>query len=261
MPDPDAPEPAAAEPDAADDPPEPVPSPVPAGRAGRLVRRWVPEDLRTARWDPGRRGALLLVAVAAAAAVVAALGVWRDRPVPEPVPALAVITESALAPGSGPPTSVPTATPGPAELVVSVVGRVERPGLVRVPDGARVADALDAAGGVLPDTDLTALNLARRLTDGEQLLVGIAPPLGLPVPPDPGAATAAGGAPTAGGPLDLNTATLEQLDALPGVGPVTAQAVLDWRAEHGRFTAVEQLREVPGIGESRFGQIEDLVRV
>ncbi|MGH3905283.1 MAG: helix-hairpin-helix domain-containing protein, partial [Pseudonocardiaceae bacterium] len=145
-------------------------------------------------------------------------------------------------------------------VVVSVVGKVARPGLVRVPDGSRVADALEAAGGALPGTDLVALNLARRLSDGEQLLVGVAPPPGQPVQGGVVGAPA-GAAPTAAPMVDLNTATLEQLDTLPGVGPVTAQRILDWRAAHGRFTSVDQLREVDGIGEVRFSKLKELVRV
>ncbi len=200
--------------------------------------------------------------VAALAAVLAAIGVWWDRPVPEPVPALPVLP--AVAPAAE--VAAGAAAPGPAaELVVSVVGRVVRPGVVRVPDGARVADALDAAGGPLPETDLTALNLARRLGDGEQLFVGIAAPPGVPADSGAAGAPAPAGGPSApaGGTaaVDLNTATLEQLDTLPGVGPVTAQRILDWRAANGRFTAVEQLREVDGIGEARYAKLKDLVRV
>lgn len=223
-------------------------------RIGRLVRRWAPAPLREARWDPGRHGALMLSAVAALAALLAALGVWWDRPVPEPVPALPILP--AAAPAS--PTSGVGAPGG--ELVVSVVGRVVAPGLVRVPDGARVADALDAAGGPLPGSDLSLLNLARRVADGEQLLVGIAPPPGQPVDGGVLGAPAPGGAVTAR-PVDLNTATLEQLDTLPGVGPVTAQRILDWRAANGRFSSVDQLREVDGIGEVRFAKLKDRVRV
>jgi competence protein ComEA len=219
-------------------------------RGGRLVQRWVPGPLRDARWEPGRPGALILSLVAALAAVVAAVGVWRERPVPEPAPVLPVVTATAARASSVPPP------PGAAhEVVVSVVGRVARPGLIRLPDGTRVADALAAVGGALPGTDLMGLNIARRLSDGEQLLVGVAPPPGQP------AGDVASGTPGASRAVDLNTATLEQLDGLPGVGTVTAQRILDWRAAHGRFTSVDQLREVSGIGQARLAHLKGLVRV
>jgi competence protein ComEA len=220
-------------------------------RGGRLVRRWVPGPLRDARWEPGRPGALVLSLVAALAAVIAAVGVWRERPVPEPAPVLPLVTAAAAA--------APSATPSPgaaAEVVVSVAGRVARPGLIRLPDGARVADALSSVGGALPGTDLMGLNIARRLSDGEQLLVGVAPPPGQPVD----GATSASAAGTSR-KVDLNAATLEQLDVLPGVGRVTAQRILDWRAAHGRFRSVDQLREVSGIGPARLARLKDLVGV
>jgi competence protein ComEA len=217
-------------------------------RRGRLVQRWVPAPLRDARWEPGRPGALLLSLVAALAAVVAAVGVWRERPVPEPAPALPLLTTAAARVPSAPPAAEAQ------EVVVSVVGRVARPGLIRLPDGTRVADALAAVGGALAGTDLMGLNLARRLSDGEQVLVGVAPPPGQPAS---GASGNSGGS----GPIDLNAATLEQLDGLPGVGTVTAQRIVDWRVAHGRFTSVDQLREVSGIGQARFGQLKKLVRV
>ncbi len=219
-------------------------------RGGRLVRRWIPEQLREARWEPGRPGALALSLVAALAALIAAVGVWRERPVPEPTPALPLVTADTA---PGPSATAPPAAP---EVVVSVAGRVARPGLIRLPDGTRVADALTAAGGPLPGTDLMGLNIARRLSDGEQLLVGVAPPPGQPVD---GAAPST--APDTSRKVDLNTATLQQLDVLPGVGPVTAQRILDWRAAHGRFTSVDQLREVTGIGQARLARLKDLVRV
>ncbi|HEX2297009.1 MAG TPA: ComEA family DNA-binding protein, partial [Pseudonocardiaceae bacterium] len=246
--------PSAAGPSAAG-PDEPT-GPAAPLRAGRLVRRWVPASLREARWEPGRSGALMLSLVAALAAVLAAVGVWRDRPVPVPAPPLPLLTPAqATVPASPSPAA-------PPELVINVVGKVARPGLVRIPDGSRVADALTAAGGALPGTDLVTLNLARRVADGEQVLVGVAPPPGQPVDGSPPPPAAAGEAPAAASPLvDLNTATLEQLDALPGVGPVTAQRIVDWRTAHGRFTSVDQLREVSGIGEARFARLKDLVRI
>lgn len=235
----------------------PIPeSPIPS-RGGRLIRRWVPAPLQDARWEPGRSGAIMLSSVAALAAVVAAIGVWWERPVPEAAPVLPLVTTAAAGALSAP---VTPGGPGVThELVISVVGRVVRPGLIRLSEGTRVADALTAAGGALPDTDLMALNLARRLSDGEQLLVGVAPPPGQFALPAGGAAAS----PSSGPPqaLDLNTATLEQLDGLPGVGKVTAQRILDWRAAHGRFTSVGQLREVSGIGQARLTKLRDLVRV
>jgi competence protein ComEA len=232
-------------------------------RVQRWLARWLPASWAGARWDPGRRGALALAAVAAVAAVVAAVGVWAERPVPEPVPSLPLV---AGAPPAGPvlPVAAPVDT-GP--LVVSVSGRVARPGLVRLAPGSRVGDAVDAAGGATPDADLTGLNLAARVTDGEQVVVGV------PTPVTPPAGAAAGGAApgsgggsggaggAAGGRVDLNTATLEQLDQLPGVGPVTAQRILEWRTQNGRFAAVEQLQEVSGIGDARFATLRDLVSV
>ncbi|MGH3548754.1 MAG: ComEA family DNA-binding protein [Pseudonocardiaceae bacterium] len=218
-------------------------------RGGRLVQRWVPAPLRDARWDPGRPGALALSLVAALAAVVAAVGVWRERPVPEPAPALPLVTAAVARLPSAPPV-------GEAhEVVVSVVGRVVRPGLIRLPDGTRVADALAAVGGPLPGTDLMGLNIARRLSDGEQLLVGVAPP------PGQLAGSTASGSSGGPGPIDLNAATVEQLDGLPGVGAVTAQRIVDWRAAHGRFTSVDQLHQVSGIGQAKFGQLKNLVRI
>lgn len=138
-----------------------------------------------------------------------------------------------------------------------MAGKVRRPGLVTLPTGARVADALRAAGGARPGVDTTALNLARPLVDGEQIVVGIPTLAGNP--PE----TPAGSSPTAGVPVlvDLNTATMEQLDTLPGVGPVTAQAILDWRAEHGAFTTVDELLEVDGIGDATLADLRDLVTV
>ena len=128
---------------------------------------------------------------------------------------------------------------------------------MRVSPGSRVADVLEAAGGPLPDADLSGVNLARKVGDGEQVAIG--------VPPAPDAGSGAGdrreGGSGPAGPLDLNAATVEQLDALPGVGPVTAQRIVEWRTRNGRFATVDQLREVEGIGERRLGQLRELVRV
>ncbi|WP_332663473.1 helix-hairpin-helix domain-containing protein, partial [Aeromicrobium sp.] len=128
-----------------------------------------------------------------------------------------------------------------AELIVDVVGKVRKPGIVTVPKGSRVYQAIEAAGGLKGRVDTASLNMARVLTDGEQILVGMEP-VAAPAP----AAGAAAGAPV-GAKVNLNTASAEQLDTLPGVGPVTAQAILDWREENGRFGSVEDLLDVKGI--------------
>ncbi|MFF0423487.1 helix-hairpin-helix domain-containing protein [Streptomyces sp. NPDC004520] len=142
-----------------------------------------------------------------------------------------------------------------ARVVVDIGGKVRRPGVLTLPAGSRVADALRAAGGAEPGADLTGVNRARVLLDGEQVLVGLpGPPAGGPGP----GGGAGGGAP--GVPLSLNTATAEQLDGLPGVGPVLAQHIVDHRTEHGGFRSVGELREVDGIGERRFADLEPLVR-
>jgi competence protein ComEA len=142
---------------------------------------------------------------------------------------------------------------------VAVAGKVARPGLVRVPVGARVADVLEAAGGALPGADLAGVNLARKVSDGEQVAVGVPAAADAAAPTAPATAEAGGAA--AGTPLDLNAAGVGELDALPGVGPVTAQRIVDWRSRNGRFASVDQLREVEGIGERRLAQLRELVRV
>ncbi|WP_439664034.1 helix-hairpin-helix domain-containing protein [Lentzea sp. HUAS TT2] len=179
-----------------------------------------------------RRG-LLALGVAVACTVIG-LGSWWQSPAAEPAPDLALVSTSSPAP----------------ELVVNVVGEVATPGLVTAPSGARVADAIRLAGGMKPGTNLHNLNLARKLTDGEQIAVGIPPP-----PPD-------AGGPQPGTPqpkLNLNSATPTELDALPGVGPVTAQRIVDHRTRKGPFASVDQLRDVEGIGESKLAKLSDLV--
>ena len=155
-------------------------------------------------------------------------------------------------PRAAPDTS--TASVGASDRVaVHVAGHVRRPGLVRLPTGSRVHDAIRAAGGVTSGADLDAVNLARKLVDGEQVLI---PGPGDPPPPLPEGASP--GTPTA--PLDLNTATVDQLDTLPGVGEVTAGRIVAYRSAHP-FTTVDELLEVPGIGQRRFDQLKDLVTV
>ncbi|WP_310716375.1 ComEA family DNA-binding protein [Streptomyces lydicus] len=151
------------------------------------------------------------------------------------------------------------------QLVVDVVGKVRHPGIHRMPQGARVIDALQAAGGVLRGASTRGLNRARLLTDGEQIVVGEAGAsagAGGGGGAGPGA-VGGGGAPGAGGgpagPVSLSTATEQQLDALPGVGPVLARHIIEFRTQHGGFTSVEQLRQVTGIGDRRFADLRPLV--
>ena len=140
------------------------------------------------------------------------------------------------------------------ELVVHVVGAVRRPGLYRLPQRSRVADAVARAGGSTRRADLSLVNLAAPLADGIQVVV----------PARASAAAGAGGSQGTGagsapaGPVHLNTATMEQLDALPGVGPVTAQKILDYRQKHGAFTSLEELDAIPGIGAARIEQLRDV---
>lgn len=134
-------------------------------------------------------------------------------------------------------------------LVVHVAGAVRRPGLYRLREGARIADAVARAGGAARRAELSAVNLAAPLVDGAQVLVPLRGPNGSPL----------GGGPAAAGPVSLGSATVEQLDELPGVGPVTAQKIVDYRAEHGPFRSVDDLDAIPGIGPARLEQIRDLV--
>lgn len=146
-------------------------------------------------------------------------------------------------------------TPAPAAaIVVDVAGAVRRPGLYRLRSGDRVADVVRRAGGATRRADLAAINLAAPAVDGSQILV---PARAAAVAP-----TSAGepsSAAPAGAKVSLSSATVEQLDALPGIGPVTAQKIVDWRTAHGAFRSVEALDEVPGIGPARIAQLKDLV--
>lgn len=169
------------------------------------------------------------------------------------VPGTPVPSASGVLGASSPPPGA-AVDPGPsvAALVVQVLGQVRRPGLVRLPPGSRVADAVAAAGGLVPGGSSGGLNLARLVSDGEQIVVS----------PSAAAAPVSGGASgVTTSVVDLNTATATDLDALPGVGPVTAAHILDWRTAHGRFATVAQLREVPGIGAVTFERLKPHVRV
>ncbi|MFJ8228074.1 helix-hairpin-helix domain-containing protein [Streptomyces griseus] len=233
---------------------------------------WVRLRCGMAPRTPVVLGLVLLVAVG-----VAAFHFWSVRPqavrAPEPVAdeaAAPALPPDPLRSGGSGRVPRPTAGSPPDEdavgsasgqIVVDVSGKVRRPGVRRLPAGSRVADALDAAGGVRAGTDVTGLNRARVLMDGEQVVVGL--PLGPPVSATAGGGSAGPGGPGGPGPsapLSLNTATAEQLETLPGVGPVLAQHMIDYRTENNGFRSVDELREVNGIGDRRFAEIHPLVR-
>lgn len=260
----------------------------------------VDQDDEDDAYRPRRRfavapaGAIALILVGVIACAVAGFGLFRSNDV---VPTVAFPASagpsSATSPGSADrsedaaqPGTAPGATSvSPATMVVSVVGLVNKPGLVHLAPRSRVADALARAGGARDGADTTSLNLAQVLNDGDQVLVGyagkngqlslrsavVAAGTGGSAPagsPDSGGTSESGSGTTGstgsgapGGKVDLNSATAEQLDTLPGVGPVTAKAIIDWRAQHGRFTSVDQLGEVDGIGPARLAKLRDLVTV
>ncbi|STZ44547.1 helix-hairpin-helix repeat-containing competence protein ComEA [Mycolicibacterium gilvum] len=234
------------------------------------LSRWLPADepsgpsawLTRIRADPGRAGVIALGVVGVVAVLVTVLTLIGDSP-----PAVV----SAKLPPVDMASSAAPGAPAPAEpVVVSVVGLVHTPGLVTLPPGSRIADALDAAGGALDGADMLGLNMARRVADGEQIVVGLGAPPGQPTrmgsavvadAGSPGGGAMPENSPGSPGLVDLNSATVEQLDTLPGVGPVTAAAIVAWRDANGRFTSVDQLGDVDGIGPARLDKLRDLVRV
>lgn len=259
----------------------------------------VPQSLRSSELTVGARAVRgLLVLMVAVCLVLGGRWLWTEhvaeatppeRVLPAPSDEHVAANQGGGAPGAGPGsgdgavegaeegpgeatdgaggargTAQPEGTGVPEDLVVHVTGAVAEPGVVTVPAGSRVVDAVRAVGGVTDEADQAALNLARPLVDGEQVWVG-RPGETPPVTPGPlpGAGGPDGGRQAEGqaAPLDLNTATQADLEELPGVGPVTAGHILTWRDEHGRFSAVEELLEVSGIGERTLAQLEPLVTV
>jgi competence protein ComEA len=242
-----------------------------------LLPRWLPDGstqhdggwLAKVRADPGRAGAIALAAIAAIAVLVTVFTLMREQPAP--------VMSAKLPPVDMAATASRGSSPGPSTrpnqpVVVSVVGLVHTPGLVTLAPGARIADALKAAGGSTDGADTIGLNMARQVDDGEQIVVGMAPVKGQPAvlgsSVSPGSAApgtpSTTSAPTKGAStaqINLNTATVEQLDTLPGVGPVRAGAIVAWRNANGKFTSVDQLGEVDGIGPGRLEKLRPLVRV
>ncbi|MFI6639769.1 helix-hairpin-helix domain-containing protein [Streptomyces sp. NPDC050504] len=222
-------------------------------RFGEAVRDRLPGWVQVrCGLEPRTLAALAVLLVAAA--VVGAQYFLTGRPEPVRVPD--VVEAGRREPVPPRPSAGPAPGP-PAEgrrVVVDVSGKVRRPGLHRLPTGSRVEDALRAAGGVRSGADTAGLNRARVLVEGEQVLVGVTAPPGAP------GAGAVGGGGGAEGPVSLNSASPEQLETLPGVGPVLARHIVEYRTEHGGFRSVEELREVNGIGARRFADLQPLVR-
>ena len=250
-------------------------------RGGWIPEAVRPERLRDARWTMSPRHVVVLAVVLSIGLAWGAWSVFRARPetLPDARPPTtltsgAPVTQpcaggrpcpstgaqpSGVQPSPGGQPSPGTPGQAAGTVIVHVAGKVRRPGLVRAPTGSRVADVLTLAGGPLPGVDLTTLNLARQVTDGEQILVG--------QPAPPGSASTAPGTTSnpstapANTPVNLNTATLDQLDALPGVGPVLAQRILDYRTQNGPFTTIDQLQEVTGVGPKKFDSLKPHVRI
>jgi competence protein ComEA len=194
----------------------------------------------------------VLATIAVAAGVLLTWWLLSERPRTSSPDAVTLSSGAAPSAGARVPSGSPTPQPD-GELVVDVEGRVKHPGIITLPAGSRVHEAVAKAGGLRGKVDTSTLNLARVLTDGEQILVGVEPVAAAP------AGGSSGPAGTQGGRISLGSATLEQLDTLPGIGPVTAQAIVDYRTEHGRFTSVDDLLDVKGIGEATLADIRDRV--
>ncbi|WP_329249633.1 ComEA family DNA-binding protein [Streptomyces sp. NBC_01478] len=250
-------------------------------RVGSALRERMPVWVQT-RCGLERRNVVALGVLLAVAAVLAVQHFWvgRTQPVraPEVVGAASPYGEgdevggrdsgsggAAAGKETGSRASSAGARGGSSavgtEIVVDVSGKVREPGVHRLPAGSRVTDALRAAGGVRPGTSTDGLNRARFLVDGEQIVVGGPAPAAVPgaggANTTGAAGSTAGAAPTA--PVSLNTATADQLNTLPGVGPVLAQHIIDYRTQHGGFRSVDELRQVNGIGDRRFADLRDLV--
>jgi competence protein ComEA len=256
---PPTPEPTPA---AAQEPPPVVPSPGrhASRRPGRSFADALPPTLRGRVALGPAQLALVAVLVAAGLGVTCWWVIRGDAHEVAAAPAVNTPTGGLATPAEPVAAESGSASADPGEtggtVTVDVTGKVRKPGIAVLDAGARVIDALEAAGGARPGVDLTALNLARLLVDGEQIVVGVAAPTGLA-----GAATPISPDATTGPLVNLNTADQALLETLPDVGPVTAEAIIAWRTEHGGFTAIDELLEVDGIGDATLAELTPHVTV
>ncbi len=232
-----------------------------APRVGGWLRAQVPAAL-AGRVGLARGPVLLVVALVSVAVLVTAVSVLRmggqgevvAPSTTQPSPLVPAMPASSGVAGAVTTPSAAASRSASGTVTVDVAGKVRRPGVATLPAGSRVVDALRRAGGARGGVDVSGLNLARVLVDGEQILVG------RPAAPSGVAASASTtGPPATGALVNLNTATEEQLDTLPGVGPVTAQKILQWRTAHGAFSAVDELLDIDGIGEKTLADLAPLV--
>ena len=201
---------------------------------------------------------IVVVVLLVVGAVVVVVTAFAPHGSSGDVAAVTVHSRTTIAPGS---TDIPTAEPTATVVLVHVLGAVARPGLVQLGTGARVVDAIGAAGGLTSDADPAGVNLARPLTDGEQLVV---PRIGEAAPPATGvggSGASGSGAGASGAKVNLNSATETELETLPRIGPAMAARILAWRTENGRFASIQDLMEVTGIGDATFDGLKDLVTV
>lgn len=229
--------------------PKPQPSPLPDTNAFEADELSVPPEL--VMQPSAARSLLVLVGAGLLIAVILLVLNW-----PRGGAAPSAVAPSILGPtATSNPLGSPTPSTSSTRVVVDVAGAVRHPGVRRLPAGSRIIDALHAAGGPTRHADTTSLNLAQLLTDGEQILVPVAQHVG--GTPPASASTPSSG--SAGTLVNINTASVEELDGLPGIGPVLAQAIVDYRTQNGPFTSLDQLMDVSGIGDATYADLQSLV--